>query len=261
MLNLLSTNKCGPIGLELGTHAVQMMQFSADGKRLVEAVRWDIPRAAEDNTPQTRTRALVEAIGQARQGRKFRGRDVVACLRAKELFVQNIRVPKGPPADLAHTVQQEASSRLPFPAAEAELYFLNVGDVRQGDQLRREVILLACHRPVIDELLTVIDDAGLRAVTIDTEPAALLRAYAKQFRRDDDRLRRAMFIRIGSQNTTVVIAQGTDVYFVKYIDVCGEQLDDAVADHLKISHEEAAALPPTMATAAPISKIRKLRPA
>jgi type IV pilus assembly protein PilM len=242
MVNFIGKNGAGPIGIELGSRAVQMMQLSSDHKRVIEHVRWDLPRAAAGDTPESRARGLVEAIGQARQGRKFRGRDVVVCLSARELFVQNIRVAKAPGAELASLVQQEAVSRLPYPAAEADIRFVCAGEVRQGDAVRREIILLACHRPVIDQLLGIVDDAGLRAVAIDVEPSALLRAHVKQFRRDDDFTKRVMFVRLGSFNTTVVIAQGTEVFFVKYIDVGGNQLDEAVAQHLKISPEEAATL-------------------
>jgi Tfp pilus assembly PilM family ATPase len=51
-----------------------------------------------------------------------------------------------------------------------------------------------------------------------------------------------MFVRLGSFNTTVVIAQGTEVFFVKYIDVGGDHLDEAVAAHMKVSLDEAATL-------------------
>lgn len=242
MVTFLGQKRHGPIGLELGGRAVQMMQFSADHDRLLESVRWELPLARAEETPAARRERQVEALEQAQQGRKFRGRDVVACLSASDLFVQNIRVPKGPLAELANLVQQEAASRLPFPAAEADVRFVCAGEVRQGDQIRREIILLACHRPVIDEMLATIDAADLRAVAIDVEPAALLRAYVKQFRRDDDQSKRVMFVRLGAANTTVVIAQGTAVYFVKYIDVGGDHMDRAVAEHLKISPEEASTL-------------------
>jgi type IV pilus assembly protein PilM len=240
MVNFVSKNGHGPIGLEINSRAVQLMQFSAGQTRLIDAVRWDLPRAAGDQTADTSN--IIEAIQQARQGRKFRGRNVVACLGARDVFVQNVRVPKGPTAELANVVQQDAASRLPFPAAEADIRFVCAGEVRQGDQVRREVVLLACHRPVIDRLLGIVDAVGLRAVALDVEPAALLRAYVKQFRRDDDYIKRVMFVRLGNFNSTVVIAQGTSVVFVKNIDVGAEHLDDAVARHLKISLDEAATL-------------------
>src|SRR5439155_13610586 len=101
---------------------------------------------------------------------------------------------------------------------------------------------LACHRGVIEQMLSIVDHSGLRAAAVEVEPSALLRSYVKQFRRDDDKGSRAMFVRVGATNTTVVIAQGTEVFFVKYIDVGGDQMDDAVARHLKISLEEAITL-------------------
>ena len=51
-----------------------------------------------------------------------------------------------------------------------------------------------------------------------------------------------MFINVGSSTTTVVIARGSDAMFVKYIDVGGKDLDEAVARNLSMKQGEAAAL-------------------
>src|ERR1700758_735497 len=115
-----SRKRVGPIGVDMGSRALKLVQLTADGTGLVEAVRWDLPldtapAAAEDRSRQ------VEALRQARDGRKFRGREAVLCLGWRELFVQNVRLPKAAAGNLEHLVRQEAESKLPFPAAEAEL--------------------------------------------------------------------------------------------------------------------------------------------
>ena len=242
MVRMFGKHAHGPIGIEFTGRAVQMIQFTADQSRVIDSVRWDLPPIPSGTTDDSPNHALHEAIQQACQGRKFRGRQVVACLTAKELFVQNVRVAKGPATELEDLVRQEAASRLPFPADEADVRFVLAGEVRQGDQLRREIILMACHRPVVDQLLQMIDALGFRAVGIDVEPAAILRAYSRQFRRDDDLQRRVMFVRMCTFNTVVVIARGTDVVFAKYINIGGHQMDSAVAEHLNISHDEATTL-------------------
>src|SRR5690606_4689929 len=122
---------------------------------------------------------------------------------------------------------------LPFKSDEAEIRYIEAADVRQGDTFRREVILLACHRPALERMLGVAAAAGLRPVAIDVEPAALLRCYARQFRRDDDQQRRWMFVNLGAARTKVVIARGGEAMFVKYIDAGGRHLDEAVAKHLE----------------------------
>ncbi len=235
MVAWFGRRRWGPIGVDVGNRSVKLMQLDAGRCRVWEAARWDLP-------PGRRDARIIEAIGRAREGRNFRGREAVFCLGAEELYVQNIRVARATGAELANIVHIEAASRLPFSSEEAEIRYLDAADVRQGDTIRREVILLASHHPAIERVVSWAEGAGLIPVAIDVEPAALLRCYSKQFRRDDDQHRRVMFINVGASTTRVVIAEGSDPMFIKYVDVGGKHLDDAVARHLKMTLPEAAAL-------------------
>jgi type IV pilus assembly protein PilM len=243
MIAKLKRKRFGPIGVDLGSRSIKLIQFSGDQSRIVDAVRWELPldEEAAESTDQ-RWQAIGNALRRAREGRNFRGREAVVCLGAPELFVQNVRVAKVPSPEIQRVVNQEAAGRIPFPAAEAEIRFLEAADVRQGETTRREVVLLACHKPVIERLLGVVVECGLEPQAIDVEPAAVLRCYAKQFRRDDDQNQRALFAHIGSSGTIVVIAKGADALFIKYIDVGGRQMDESVARHLDMTLGEASAL-------------------
>lgn len=241
MARIWPTKRFGPIGLDLGSQSVKLLQVDAERRRLVAHARWDLPVVAGQDERQ-RDALLTDGLRQVRQRHGFQGRDAVLCLTARDLFVQNIRVPKGPSEALEKTVLQEAAGRLPFPAAEAEVRFLEAADVRQGETIKREVILLACHRPVLHRLLGLVEAAGLRPVGIDVEPAALVRCYLKQFRREDDKQQRMVFVHVGATNSAVVVTSGEDALFVKYIDLGGNRLDEAVARHLKMSLPEAAHL-------------------
>lgn len=241
MVSWLSTKRYGPIGVDLGSRSVKLLQFNADYSEVIDSVRWDLPQDV-GKEPAQQDEAFVEGLCQARQGRDFRGRDAVLCLGAQQLYVQNIRVPRANGDELERYVRSEAEGKLPFAAQEAEIRFLEAADVRQGDTSKREVVMLACHQPVLHRLLNVTTAAGLRPVAVDVEPCAVLRCYSLQFRRDEDKTQRIMFVHVGSTNTSVVIAQGSDALFVKYIDVSGRQFDEAVARHLKMSLPEATAL-------------------
>lgn len=234
--------KCGPIGLDIGSRSIKMVQFNQDRTAVVEAARLDLPadQAPGDETAQSA--ALAKAIGQAYESHQFRGHDAVVCLGAPQLFVQNIRVPKSNDAELKRHVQQEAAARVPYSMGETEIRFLDAADIRQGDTTKREVILLACHRPVLDRLLKAVTAAGLRPISVDIEPAALLRGYVNGHRRDADREQRVMYVHIGAANSFVVIAQGSETLFVKYVDIGGTQMDQSVARHLNMDLEAAALL-------------------
>ena len=230
-----------PIGVDVGSRALKLVQFDAERRRVLEAARWDLaPADSGDSTD--REAQVVNAIRQACEARKFRGRAAVFSVASQDLFVQNIRVPQVTGEELSRLVSSEAAGRVPFDGEEAEIRFIEAANVRQGDVIRREVILLACRRPVLQRTVALAERAGLRAVAIDVEPSAMLRCYSRQFRRDEDQEQRAMFVNVGASTTVVVIAQGSHAMFMKYIEVGGRHLDKAVAGHLRMGLSEAAAL-------------------
>jgi len=241
MVQWTTQRRYSPIGIDIGSRSVKLLQFDATRTRIHESARWDLPPARPELQKQ-RDHQIVEAVNQAREGHDFRGRQAIFCLGAEELFVQNIRVAQASGDELKKIVHCEAVGRLPYSSDEAEIRFFDAADVRQGDSVRREVILMACHRPVIERIVGLAESVGLMPVAIDVEPAALLRCYGKQFRRDDDQQRRMMFVNVGGSNTTVVIAGGSDMLFVKYIDVGGRHLDEAVARHLEMDLPDAVSL-------------------
>lgn len=239
MVSLLTSRRLGPIGVDLGSRSIKLVQLGGEGSRLVEAARWDLPLEAGGDEPESQQAA---AIRQVREGRKFRGRDAVICLGWRQLCIQNVRIVKPPEGDLELLVRQEVDGRLPFPLAEAEVRYLEAGDVRQGDGTRREVIVLACHRRRLDQALQVIEDAGLRPVAVEVEPLALLRCYTQQFRRGEDANQRLLLVHLGQAATLIVIAEGQDVLFVKYVELGGKHLDEAVARRLQLPLADAWAL-------------------
>jgi type IV pilus assembly protein PilM len=247
MVRLLARQRGGPIGVDLGSRSVKLVQFDAARERLLEAVRWDLPQRgaaalAEAEGDEPGVSETAQLLRAAREGRDFRGRDAVLCLGGANLHVQNLRVPKGSPEELQRMVYREAAGRIPFPVEQAELRFIEAGEVRQAGGVRREIIVLAVHQAVLEHQLQTLVESGLRPVAVDVEPLALLRCYLKQYRRDEDRDRRAMFVHIGASQTLAVIARGVEVLFIKYIDVGGRHLDDAVAKTLKMELADASAL-------------------
>ena len=235
-------HRFGPIGVDLGRRSVKLLQFSGDCSRVSEAARWDLPPDAENADAENRHLALTDGVRQLCKSRNFRGRDAVLCLGGDQLFVQNIRVAKSADAEVSRLVTQEAAARVPYSIAEAEIRFLETADIRQGDTTKREVVLLSCHRPALERQLKVVEEAGLKPVAVDVEPVALLRCYAHQFRRDEDRQARAMFVHVGQSNSSVVIAQGRAPLFIKYVDIGGSHFDQAVASHLDMTLDAAAML-------------------
>jgi type IV pilus assembly protein PilM len=242
MLNWLSHRRYSPIGIDIGARSIKLVQFTGDRSRLVDAARVELPPLPEQASPEQQNTRLAEALQRGFSGRNFRGREVVGCLSDRQLFLQSLRVAKQTGPQLDRLVAQEAAGRVPFSLDQAELRYLEAADVRQGDQTLREVIVFAVQREVLKQSLATIEQARLTPVAIDVEPAALVRSYSAQCRRDDDQQARALVVHIGYSRTAAIVVQGDDLLFVKYVDVGGLHFDSAVARHLKMELSEAVAL-------------------
>lgn len=243
MIRWLGNRRYSPIGIDVGSRSLKLVQFTADHSRLVDAARVDLPALDwKALSADEYTERIAAAILKAREGREFRGKDVVLGLSDRDLFLQNVRIARADGVDLDRAVTQEAAGRIPYNVSETEIRYLEMSDVRQGDTVLREIVILACHRPVLERVLSVCSPAGVRPMAVDAEPCTLVRSYITQFRRDEDRQQRAMLVHMGYHTTAVIITKGDEPLFVKYLDFGGKQCDESVAKHLSMELADAAAL-------------------
>jgi len=242
MIRWLSKRRFSPIGVDVGSRTLKLVQLTGDGTRLIAASRAELSPPDEQATTEQQAERIVEGLRRGLADREFRGKEAVLCLSDRQLSLQNVRVAKKDSGPIDRLVAQEAASRVPFPLDEAEMRCVEAGDVRQGDQTLREVIVFAVQRSVLQKSLELVERARLKPVAVDVEPAALVRSYAGQFRRDEDRDARALIVHIGHTRTAALIAQADELLFVKYVDLGGQHFDQAVARHLKMEPHEAISL-------------------
>src|SRR5690606_11804427 len=69
----------------------------------------------------------------------------------------------------------EAADRMYFDGNKVQLQFFDAGEVRQGDEVRQEIILMAAANDVVQDHLDILAHARLEPLAIDVIPAALAR--------------------------------------------------------------------------------------
>ena len=219
-----------PIAIDVGSRALKLIQLDGDDD-VIECVRWE--RSTDSEQP------LHEELARALEGRQFRGREATVCLNQEQLIIQNVRVPKAHSEPRDELIYKELAGRLPCDPSEMEFRFVEAADVRQGEATMREIIVFGCERRILHGFLEEFHQAGIRPNSVDVEPMALLRCYARQFRRTDDSQHRALYAHVGYSRTRVIIAEGDDLLFVKYIDLGGKDLDTAVARQFQLDDASA----------------------
>ncbi|MBC8112932.1 MAG: pilus assembly protein PilM [Candidatus Saccharimonas sp.] len=233
--------RLSPLGLHLGRYTATVVQLAGTAERpeLRATAQGRLP-PVESGSPEEADRIVANALRRLIADHRLRGRKVVSCLSADELFVETVRLPQLPPEEIAKVVPWEAAERLPYPLAEAELRHLMAGEVRQDNVVKQEVILLASHRDVIQRRLRVLELAGLTPIGIDVEPCAWLRCLFQAGRLAETS--RMAYLFCGETTSTVMFAEGQRALFLKSFPIGGRSFDEAVAQSLAVDIETAASM-------------------
>lgn len=234
--------KHGLIGLDIGTSGVRMLQLSdRDGEPLVQAAA-HYEYASELSGPDERLEVLRGFVREALATQPFSGREVVTALGTSEFQMKNIRLPRMPAEELDGAVQFEAQDRFDFSGRQAQYRYLPAGEVRHGNEIKEEVIVFAVDEELVLQRLELLKSLNLQPAAMDITPCAIARSFVRFLRRSEDVSAVNIFLEFGRTGTSVVITRGTELSFLKVIDIGGEQMNAAVARSLNLTKEEAAEL-------------------
>ncbi len=236
----LKKNRPFPIGLHVDSRKATLVQLMGSPASLSMRAMAHAEFSGDENaSPEEQDAAVAATLRKLIADHPFKGRQVVSCLGSQELFVQNVRLPQLPPEEVEKIVCWEAEERLPYPVADAEIRHLLAGQVRQDENTKQEVILLACHRGVVERHVGILEQAGLVPAAIDIEASAVLRSL-RPAETDGATSSRCAYLNLQENATTVIFASDEQILFMKYIASGGRHLDLAVSQHLDLSLTEAA---------------------
>jgi type IV pilus assembly protein PilM len=231
------------IGLDVGSESVKMLQLAATATGLVvaAALRAVIPDAVRGD-PDRRVAFAGETLRAALRQRRFRGRQVVAALPKDVVHYKTHRLPPMPAADVMLAARIDARDLFRFDPDSADVQCLDAGDVRQGVDRRREVILVAAGKRYVDEFVWAIHRAGGRASSLEIEPSAVRRAAARVGEAAGDGAPPRLLLDVGAAQSRVVIFAGEQVRVLDAIDVGADHLRTAVSRKLGLPAAEAEQL-------------------
>jgi len=235
----LKTRGLQPIGLDIGHNSIKMIQLLMKGEQLsgiaAQKARID-PGINGDG--QERSRFVISAIKQMLTEGNFHGRNVISCLPNDGLKVTSLRLAEAQSDEIEQVLRKEIAQRFGLDADKDAMKYVVAGNVHQGDEIKNELILFAAGNETIKSHIEMLEEAGLRPVSIDTIPCALFRSFERSLRRQEDKEHTVVFVDIGNQFTTVVFGRGGEISFVKQIPIGGEKFNWEIAAKLGIDISE-----------------------
>ncbi|MHC4120022.1 MAG: pilus assembly protein PilM [Planctomycetota bacterium] len=243
----LKTRGLRPIGLDIGHNSIKMIQLAINGEQIsvlaADETRID---SSLNGDEQARRSFAVSAIEQMLERSDFQTRNVVSCIPSGKLRITSLRLAEVQAEGIEQALKKEVVQRFGLDPERDAMDYVVAGSVRQGNDVKNELILLATDHDTIRDHIETIEQAGLKPVAIDTIPCALFRSFERLLRRHEDWDCTSVFVDVGSRFTTVVFGRGGQISFVKQIPIGGENFTQEVAAKLDISPGEVEMLRETL---------------
>ncbi len=232
-----------PIGLDIGHNSIRMIQLLIDDEQIsvIAADETHIDAGVNDDE-QARRRFVISAIKRMLANGSYHGRNVVSCLPNDKLRITSLRLAEAERYDIEQALRREVTQRFGLDPDEDAMDYVVAGSVRQGDEVKNELILFATDNETIKSHIEMLEEAELRPVAIDTVPCALFRSFERSLRRQEDREQTSVFVDVGSCFTTVVFGRGGEISFVKQISIGGQNITQEIAAKLGVNVCEAETL-------------------
>ena len=232
-----------PIGLDIGHSSIKMIQLATNGGHISALAANKVcvePRVNGDT--EVGRGFIVSTIKQMLAEGDFRGRNVVSCLPNERLKITSLRLAGTESKEIEQALQKEAVQRFGLDPDKDSMSYVLAGDVRQGDEIRNELILFAADDKSIRSHIELLEEAGLTPVGLDALPCALLRSFERSLRRQEDKERTVVFVDVGSRFTIVVFSRGGEISFVKQISIGAGNFGQEIAAKLAVGVNEAEML-------------------
>jgi type IV pilus assembly protein PilM len=237
-----------PIGVDFGSDSLRLAQVEPIGVtagatdfKLVAAARLDVPAHLRHDLPN-RMAFFAESLRDLWAKGGFRGRKAVLALPAATMAIQHLRIARMEEEALKQALPWEARGKLPYDPSHATLRHMVAGEIHQDGEQKYEVILMAAHRELVNQLLSAADRAKIEVVGMNVEPRAIVDCFGHVYRRKSDTGATTLYIDMGCAATRAYIARGQQILFARVVPIGSEQFTRAVSQALKINVDEARLL-------------------
>ncbi len=143
-----------PIGLDIGHNSIRMIQLLIDDEQIsvIAADETHIDAGVNDDE-QARRRFVISAIKRMLANGSYHGRNVVSCLPNDKLRITSLRLAEAERYDIEQALRREVTQRFGLDPDEDAMDYVVAGSVRQGDEVKNELILFATDNETIKILL------------------------------------------------------------------------------------------------------------
>ena len=179
--------------------------------------------------------AVIQAINTLFDSVGVANRQVSVALGSSEVIIKNIQTDRMKLEELRKTISWEAEQHVPFPLSEISLDFQILDP--EGSDPQMNVLLVAAKRDLIDEKISLFEEAGCEVVLLDVDAFALMNALEATQESFGEGCQ--CIVHFGNEGTHLGLAKHGLPILTRNLPVGGRQLIETLQAQLGLSEDDA----------------------
>ena len=230
------------IGLDIGSSHIKLLKLDHDARanqwRLTSFGMAELPPEAIVDGAVMNTNVIVDGIQELVQQHRIKTKQVVASVSGNSVIIKRINLPVMTIDELEESIQWEAEQYIPFDINDVNID-VQILEGSGEDPGQMEVLLVAARKDLVNEHLSIIQQAGLKPVVMDVDSFAVANMFEMNYGIEEGAI---ALINIGAANVNIHILRNGVSAFTRDIGIGGRQFTEEIQRTLNISYEEAEAM-------------------
>jgi type IV pilus assembly protein PilM len=226
------------VGFDIGSSSIKLVELNRGkgGFKLQNLGLSALPPEAIVDGALMDSVTIIDVIRDLVSTTKTKRKDVVTSVSGHSVIVKKITLPFMTEAELEESIQWEAERYIPFDINDVNIDFHMLGSSSENADLM-DVVLVAAKKDIINDYQSVIVEAGLNPVIIDTDSFALENMLEINY--DIDKDETVAVANVGASITNINIIRNNTSSFTRDIFKGGNQITEEIQRQLHIDYEEA----------------------
>ncbi len=231
----LFSNQKKAFGLDVSGSALKILELGKSGKEVKLRAFSDVPlpkgmivnEAFADG--KAFSQMLKASLQKCQHGQLHTDYAVVSLPESKS-FVRVIQIPQMSDSEAQSAVPVEAESFIPLPVDQVDLDWQKIG----SSEGKLNILIVASPKDFVDQYLSLLDSAGVKAAALEVESQSCLRALLPPGGRDT-----VLIVDLDAFRSSLVMVEDGNLQFTSTVPIAGNNFTENIAKILGVSNVKA----------------------
>lgn len=245
------------LGIDLGSDSIKIAQIVREGSKVRLKNIFKFPSSQEllTNESPEGLKKLSDSIREGYKNAKIDTKNCVIAVPEKSIFSRLITLPKVEEEKVSDAIHWALKPLVPTGLDNVNISYISIDEYKQGDKIFVNWYAVAAPKDLVSKLQTIIKDAGLNLLAIETEALAIARMTWLNYDKKSDLL----ILDIGAEDSNIVLARNGVALFSQTISTGSQDIDKIISADFGIDVKQAKDLKSNFSAQTPENQQKLLK--